>query len=873
MEHIADDEAVSVFNYAVEETASVGIGDWGALREEAVSAQRLVVGRLSKQYTKGRMETAQYDPHRRVTAEKMFNLPRIITWVAGDPEVVVDELKRGRVRARLSAAMGLGKSVKLASYVAGALDQRVLHVALDAHALQQVVNYVHMVGLGRYRRHWSKRLAARVCCMTYSDFNGYMANSKRGELFASFDTIIFDEGFVQTAEVFVAKRLFSVYAPASVSLLVCSATISTDLKGVAESSSLGNFRTLDVDVSVETAISSGKLLSEYLVDRTMVVVPSDSDVTLLESHYEANGVDARVLHSATSSTEEDEACEWLKGDASTPRVLIVCVSYAIGYNFPIEYMILWPEVCVGKLCGDMYAIVKEKMTVEMIAQAKARTGRKIVDGSGGMVMSSGVMATVELPECERLRAFVLLSAAYVRPIATGFWASAYALFPDGLSPAVAHIMLKICLPLEVIPRYMCADGRVASRYCAALNFFSQPDHFLMASSQEEPDSFGEWPLDSGFFENQEIGPVRVPCRATGELQVCLLAITAMASGFFSLERWRMERNMHMGDECDSDTERDPVASRMRLRRLNVVTIDKPLPVALGVPWSYRPGVSGSEQLPRVGGYFDSDRMKEALAALERSLLDYKVPEVLPSVVIETEEGSVAAVSLGNGTVESPGGTKVCTLPVSICERVNMGQVLTCVDFLRFVAAYRVDKPRFVLSKLFDSFSGPWESVLRSLLDEVVIAGVVKHGVASDAYEMVNRLRVRFSKELVSVLSQSNVYKRRFLRVFSRAPSTDSMMAEIRAGRFHGVAQSDRFLDRVMLIKELIDRALIRAESHNVYLPTYITAAQRGLPVRGRAPLGVLGEDMLSMPRSVVRAMVDEKGKGRRETLHNRFARI
>jgi len=209
------------------------------------------------------------------------------------------------------------------------------------------------------------------------------------------------------------------------------------------------------------------------------------------------------------------------------------------------------------------------------------------------------------------------------------------------------------------------------------------------------------------------------------------------------------------------------------------------------------------------------------------------------------------VSVIEADVESPGGTVVCTLPVSITQKLNVGNVLEPDEFTQFLVAYRSVRNRFVTSRLFDAFAGPWESTLRSLVDDRVVEVVVRSGLAPDAYELVDQLRARFSRELCSVLAQSHVFKRRYMMVFSKAPSTDTLMRKIRDGQFDGIAQTGAFIKRVVLIKGMIDSVLLKAESHNVYLPTYITAAQRGLPLRPRVPLvGVEGFGMSAMPRMV-----------------------
>jgi len=140
--------------------------------------------------------------------------------------------------------------------------------------------------------------------------------------------------------------------------------------------------------------------------------------------------------------------------------------------------------------------------------------------------------------------------------------------------------------------------------------------------------------------------------------------------------------------------------------------------------------------------------------------------------------------------------------------------------------------------------------LLSFLDDGVVAEVVRKGVHAYAYKLVDALRDRFSVEVCSALAGSNLYQRSFARLFRRTPSVDELMKEINRGRFNGIAQSEGFINRIRNIKELIDRVLLAAESKNVYLPTYITSAQRGLAIRGNVPLGVAGEGMVPMPRSV-----------------------
>jgi len=245
-----------------------------------------------------------------------------------------------------------------------------------------------------------------------------------------------------------------------------------------------------------------------------------------------------------------------------------------------------------------------------------------------------------------------------------------------------------------------------------------------------------------------------------------------------------------------------------------------------------------------------------LLELEKSLLDFAVQHKVIETVVEEDEGTVVpVVTEGFGEVESPGGSVVCTLPVRICESMNMGKVLNSTEFIRMASAARADVDRFVASKLFDCFSGPWDSILMSLLNDRVVHDIVKGGLARDVYLMVDKMRGRFSLELVSVLANSNIFKKRYYRVFTKVPSMDDLMRAIRRGKFDEIAQTDGFIERVKDLKEMIDKVLLAAERQRIYLPTYITNAQRNIPLRGGQILGYVGEGVQPMPNGISKRLL------------------
>jgi hypothetical protein len=717
--------------------------------------------------------------------------------------------------------------------------------------------------------------------MTYGDFHGHMVGLDRGKLFSCFDVIIFDEAFMAVADVYVAKRCFAVYASANVSLLMCSATIRKDVvEQDMGASSLGVYITLEDGVSVAEAVKSGRLISTYLVDRTVVFVATDEDVTAAYDHYGENGVDVRRLDSAASVRDELAVNEWLKGDSTTPRVLVAHVDYGIGHNFFVAYAVVWPQRAFYRFGDDRAVLEREPLSAEMLEQAKSRTGRGLVEGSGGIVLSGSVAPTVELHASERMRAFVMMNAAAVRPLRAA-WPDCYGVFPDGLSTAAACSLMKIALPVEVTARYLADDGQVASKYSVALTMFSQPDHYLVPSDYVEPSSLACWSTElmGGYDGSAACGKeVRVPFLAEGELRVILHAISAIAEGDMSLARWRPQASMRYHDGMDSGDEQN-VVSRVpvRLRRITdepVVSDSKAISTAK-TAWTFQQVTAvpcATVQQKRYGSVVNRDRFRQAMLDLEALLPDYSVPTP-PVSAVKNEHGEevVEIKAPEMGQVESPGGSVVCELPVMICEKMNQGVKLSAPEFVLVVQRSRSEIVRFCTSKFFDCFAGPWDSFLDSLLVERVRNEVVRCGLYADAYAIVDGLRARFSAEVLSALANSNVFKKRYLGLFSRRPNTDKLMRSVRAGAFNGVAQTEGFLNRIRTLKTKVDQVLLEAESAGVYLPVAITAAQRGLPVRGELPVGVVGDRMVPMPRVVQRdIMVTDAGYSR-SAFMQRFA--
>jgi len=840
------------------------------LAAEAESLQRLWVSRYARAYAKGRMDPSTPEYLRKETPEKMFRVPRIVEWLKGQPDVVVEMLAAGRVRARVQAAMGVGKTTLLAPRIAQQLSCRVLLVGLDAAQLQQTAVYVAASAIGRFSRQWSQQRAERVCCMTYADFNGYMATATRTKLFQAFDVLVFDEAFVNTPHVAAAKRCFAAYATPEVSLLLCSATISEE-KSAKESQSRGQgmFREPSGPVSVRQAVEEGKLVDERLVDRTLALVATMEERELLREHYDEHGVDVRVVDDATSYDELLEVIAWLEGDSTTPRVLVADHSFSIGFNLPISYMLIWPAAQKTVFTGTATEVVDYAMSAEMVAQAKARTGRGLADGSGGVVFSPQRQSADDMDIGQVLETYTLLRAANILPKGP-MWQPAHELFPDGLSAETARSALASGLPVALYVRFLGRDGLVARRFLRALNTFAQPDHYLLPSDDEEPVGLERWVDDTLPLPGVSKGYAqKVPVACTGELQLLVHAICAFAADKIEIPRWQVRRTIEYADGYDSDGDgRDSrypehVHALRRIQDRSVKALTAPQ-VVENRPWGYSDprlhAPPGPER--RSGIILESERLKEAMRELEAMTIDFRVTAAaLPEREVQGELVNAIIVE-GIGEVHSPGGSLLCELPARICEKMNTGRPLQGDELALVVQRASAEIARFSASTLFDCLAGPWESVLRSLHDDAVIRYIVRKGIYVQTYQLVDCLRARFSVEVPNILAQSHLFKRTFMRIFVRPPSVNKLMRAVREGKFDGVAQTSKFLDRVREIKNWIDMALLAAETHSVFLPTYITAAQRAMPLQAPSALGTVGRDLQPMPGRIANAVRMETSKQR-----------
>lgn len=839
-----DEDNLSVLSDHGEEVEDLSDDLYSPLREEAISAQRLMLMRNAAEYVAGRAESAVPDVTRKWTQEKMFKVSALFEWSSGEPIEIVTAMRAGRVRARVSAEMGLGKSTLLPFYVARQMDHRVLYVAPDVAAISQINKYVRSVGKGKFMRHWSTTVKEHVCCMTYSDFCARQAMSSRTGLMQHFETIIFDEAFMKTPSVMAALKIFAVVASPTVNLLLCSANIRTDAAGVtAMSKGSGSVRELREYVSPEQAMASGKLVGDYLVDRTMVILPNDERVADMVLYYESEGLDVKSLDSASSVQAVEEVEAWLQGDSVTPRVMIATYRFSVAFNFPVSYVIVWPKVSESYLLDGAVAWREVDMVRSMVNQSVSRAGRGIAEGGGGMIMGPVTEEEPDMCLMDKLVEFCYLFACNIRPLKSKYWEDCYKIFPEGLRAVSAQQIRKSNLHPYVAARYLGSDGLFASNYANALMLFSQMGNFLLASVDSEPVAKGEW-VSVDLFESGGEARCLVPVKTNGELSIVLQAVSCFVEEKFSMLRWRTETGMPYYDHGDYPGEQTDTAGIVKRRLRRVRSFEKAAVVVQSPKveeWSYAAtklntdlGGAGSRravEIPRT-------RFEEAIVAMKGVLPSYVVPSSGINIV-ESRDGTVGTLELVSRdmVVESPGGSTICTMPARVCEKLNEGHVLTYDELVVLTDVFREYGNRVVASRLFDGYSTPWTSFLLTLHNEEVVSRVVHRGLSTAVYGLLGALYARYETELVATANSSHVLRKKFLKLFSFRPTAMQVVEAMHRGKFTEIAQSKSFIARVLQLKQWMDHAYVIAEKHCVYLPHFVTNAQRTLPIHAQTALG------------------------------------
>lgn len=834
-----------------------------ALSSVACGEQRLAVSRMRNAHVRGRMHGVPLLEERNWTRERRFRIEGYEDLSEPVPDELVDRLRKGRVVTRLGGRPGLGKSRKLPGGLAMKGQMRVCMVSLHAHASAEAYEAANENWDVKKKRGWSREKTCWLTAMTYADFVGIVCSADRKRMFMDTDVFIFDEAHKGTGWCWLAKQCFAVYALEHNSLLVLSATASTDESNFTGSAGLGNTKFLPASKTIAQAMESGALLNTYLRDRLMVIVASDADVWTVKDHFESDGVEVMSLDSASTRQDARAVQAFLSGESCSPRVLVAHEIYGTGSNFPVTFVVTTGTRSEFAEVGGVWKEVEVPLSRAEVMQHVSRTGRGMVAGSGAVVLRSDFAESVDLYPGDRMLAYVGMLAANIKPSETpGVWDDVREALPNGLTREVAYGVLRVGLPPAMTLRYLGTDGGVARRFQHALAGYVQMDHYLRVSKELNPVGYAGWIEEQvgSYYPGDDSSAevyVKVPFRAEGAHRTVMHGIFAAAQNMVTVPRWRPKYD----GEASSEEEMKDVEVRTPRRKIrprvvhDVPDEEAPEPVVVRKPWAFDASLEAQTSLShkrKAVAWASTGEGQVVIAQLmqcvDRGEYDPSAglptigPNAQPETIVELERAELVDSPV---EVRSPGGSVKTSMPASVYQKFANGVKLSDVELCSLLRSAASAVDALARTVLFDNLSPAWDCVFLSLLDPSLMYVVRQKGLASVATKVVAALYHRFREEVMNVVASSNVYKRRFV-LFTRkkSPTMKALMKELREGNFLGMAQSDRYIGRVMHLKELHDEVLMGFETVGVYVPQQVTQAQRPLPLRTKNLVGRLGEDMV-----------------------------
>jgi len=838
----------------------------GSLRSVALAEQRMVAAGMRRSYVRGRVHLDAVYGDREKVRQRLFMVQAYIQMSSLDDGVLYERLMtEGRVVSRLGAPTGMGKTTKLPGMIAKRCGLRVCLVTADAH-LAKIALAVQKkaYGIPGSSRMWIREKKAFLGAVSYEDFRGIVCSSGRKRFFTDFDVFVFDEPHRAKADVWLAKQYFGVFGMAHNSLLLTSATISTRSDNDVVATRVGKFEEEPVSGGFPALVASGKLITQYCTDRTLVIVADGRRVHATASYYAEAGCDVRMLDLGSSMKDLDLVDRWLGPvDAAVPRILVVHEEYGTAYNMAVSYAITSATRMIYAMDGKGGLVEQEvPLRLAEVQQHKGRTGRGLATGSGGIVASKLIDKSVgELMNCEKLRAYLGLIAADVIPRA-GIFDEVMSLIPKGLTRDVAISVLSVELPPALVLRYLGTDGCIASRFVKAMELYVQPDHRLKPSKDVDPVGYSSWVEEKigHYYEGDDTSSdvsVFVPFESPMSLKVIMHTIYAVSRKWMDVPSWRPEIIEDSASDDEDLGTRRRVKSRVHPAKLRLVGDEVPEDVPPPVPdkasWQYDVDPMGLDRKKRrqAMSWLKDKEGKVAVAGLraraenrrsfgavtgdvERIVLDEAV-----QVRLRPSEASQPV------DIESPGGTVVLSLSEVIYEVLVSGLPLSPGFFCDVLHTVKKVGEKFVKSTLFDNWSAPWLSVLRTYTDNSCVEYAVKRGYSTYASKLVGFMYDRFRVEAISVCTTSNLYRSQVKNFFSSGKVSTTRLARlIREGRVP-LAQSDKFIGRFLEIKDAHVSALAGLEMQGVFAPHVVSKVQRAMPLRrkvGRMP--VVGEDVI-----------------------------
>lgn len=872
-----EDELAKFARTAALEEVDVGLTEEvsgtvdSCLREVALAEQRMVAASLRRTYVRGRQHLDVVYGDKPLTRQRLFMVQAYMQMSSLEDPVIYDRLMNGgKVVTRLGAPTAMGKTTKFPGMLAKRCGLRVCLVTADAYQARSTLpKQKKLYGIPGSSRMWRRERSAFLGVVSYADFVGIVLSAGRKRFFTDFDVFIFDEPHQATANVWLCKQYFGCFSMDHNSLLLLSATISTRSDNDVVASKVGKFDLEPVPGGFDALLQSGRLITHYCVDRTNVIVSDGRRVHSVASYYTEAGCDVRMLDLGSSDREIDSVFQWLSpADAAVPRILVTCQEYGTAYNNPISYVITSARRLIYASDGKGGLIEQEvPLRVAEVQQHKGRTGRGLATGSGGIVATKDVDTSVgDIMNCELLRAYLGLIAADVEPRA-GIFDSVKSLLPRGLTRDVALAILSIELPPALVLRYLGSDGRVAARFVKAFELYTQPDHRLQPSIDVDPVGYSDWVEEKigHYYEGDETSSdvsVYVPFASPVSLKAIMHTVYAVSRKWLDVPVWRPEPVMESGSEDDDLGTRKRVRPKIHPARLrtieDVVEEEAPPQVPPKPSWSYDVDPAGLARRRRrnaMSWLAENDGKLAVNSLRERAEKRRSFGAVTGDVERMSTENGIqvkvkASKGLDNVEVESPGGTVVMALSELIFEVLVSGAPLTPGFFYDVLHTVKSVGEKFVKSTLFDNWSAPWLSILRTYASKECMEYIIRKGLSVYASRLVAYLYDRFRVEAVAVCTTSNLYRSKVKGVFSSGKVSTTRLAKlIRQGRIP-LAQSDKFIERFLVIKEAHADALAGLESHGVFAPNVVTTMQRSMPLRKRGGhMPVLGEEVVQPTES------------------------
>lgn len=839
------------------------------LLDVAERASRVSAMQMAALYRKGRTPRSgpRMGPEVR---QKVFGLEG--TEVLGELEEaggLYARLMQGdRVMTQYIARTGIGKTTKFASNIAKKCAMRVLLLEPDM-LLARVAGDAQRERT-RVRTRWVRARQEHLTVMTYADFCGQFYTKNGSMLLSQFDVIVMDEAHSPVAEIYAAKALVATYGNGSVSLLVLSATLDGE-----DSQAINNVAAVkSLSGKLVDAVEAGKLTSgPRCKDRTMLILPTDDEAARCHQYVLEAGHNSYLLDSASRATDCNAVRAAMESSTVVRRFVVVVEKYGTGHNFPVSGVYSDGSRRVYKMDEETRRVEAAYVPVTMpeLKQHAGRVGRGMVQGAVAYAFTGRgePSPAVELMESERIKAYLLLRAAGVQPLADIMPPRGF--FPFGVTPEVAMDVLAVNLPCELAIRYFNRDGRISVNFARALRPFSQLQHYFVTSSLPSPIGFDKWPVTpiGGYYGSDVSGTVTVPVPfdvSDDELRVKIHAVSCIALGKMNIPEWTPQLSE---SEVSGDESVAPVMPiRTRVPRMVTDFEQAPAPPPKDEPWSFDARIEG--QMGYAGtraGVVGVDSYTQATLDYLHSLDKDRVVEV-PALATQEYEDKRGVLRVDVMHVEAvspvevatPGGSVVVTLRKDVWKTLVDARVLPPDQMGSLVRSVKDNVSGFVRSNAFSNWSNVWLSFLRSCADETVISYVQRRGSVHVVAAILNAMYLRYMRGVQNVTNTSFV-KAKFWSRIMKGRSIDQQLASDTAKGKVEIIQSERFFRRLAEIRACTAKAVFVMEEFGVFSPQTVTDIQRVNPIVESTGFRML-DQVAGVTRGVVRKHVKKiKGPG------------